>query len=340
MNSEKSSLRLIAAYITPKACNICKKIARFLPYEVKIKKLSPKCFSDFFEKAFEYDAIVGVMATGIVVRGIAPFLKDKRTDPAVIVIDDMGRYVISLLSGHLGGANRLACEIAKLLNAQPVITTASDVHNLPAIDLYAKDMGYHISDFNLYKKAAMKIIKGEKIPVYIEVGEPKSFFKNSSFRILRKRDFIKEEGLKIAVTSKKLPKSNILFLIPKRVVLGMGFHRGLSGDTLYRFVKECLDKHGFFTEAVKAVATIDKRREEEGFLKLCERLKAPSIFFSEDLLAAVDFLEQSDTVKKYHFSGNISEAAAFLGSGSGNIIVPKIKGGDITLCIAKERYSL
>ncbi|GAB4434834.1 MAG: cobalt-precorrin 5A hydrolase [bacterium] len=338
MNSEKSSLRIIAAYITRNAHQICKKIARLLPYEVVIKRLPLKGFKDFFKSAFEFDAIVAVMATGIVVRGIAPFLKDKKCDPAVVVLDEKGRFVISLISGHIGGANRLANEIAHLLNAQAVITTASDANDLPAIDVYAKEQNYHISDPTLYKKIAMKIIKGETIPVYIERGEPSDFFKQRCFRILKKNEFINVKGLKIAVSSKNFVKDSLLFLVPKRLVLGMGFHRGLGEAELYSFVKECLDRKGYFIEAVKKLATIDKRKTENGFLHLCKRLKAEALFFSEQDLASVRFLKQSETVKKYHSSGNISEAAAYLGSGKGKIVVPKIKGGNITLCIAKEKY--
>lgn len=337
MNTENAKPRLLATYVTPNAYKICEKIARRLPYQIEIKKLSTKAFYNFFKKAFEFDGIIAVMATGIVVRGIAPFIKSKVTDPAVVVIDEKGRYVISLLSGHLGGANRLTEEIALILSAHPVITTATDVNELPSIDVYASDRNYGISDLKLCKKVSMAILKGETIPVFVESGEPKKFFKQQCFSIVSKKEFLQYKGLKIAVSTKDFYLSNTLFLIPRKLVLGTGFHRGTDKRALFEFIESNLKERGFFLQAVKSIATIDKRSGEEGFLSLCEEMNVKPLFFSEEALASVNFLKQSEVVKKYHFSGNIAEAAAFLGSNGGRIIVPKIKGGNITLCVAKEK---
>jgi len=338
MNTEKNSLRILAAYITPKAKLICSKLAESLDYNIKIKKLPKARFQKFFEQAFTYDVIIAVMATGIVVRGIAPFIKTKQSDPAVVVIDEEGKFVISLLSGHIGGANKFAQKIAKLLSATPVITTSSDINNLPAIDVYAKERGYAISDFKICKEVAMALIKGKNIPVYIEAGEPKEFFKQKCFHILDKKSFQKMQGLKIAVSTKSLPADNTLYLIPRRLVLGLGFHKGLDWESMLSFVQLQLQNKKIFFEALKTAATIDKRSSEQGFLTFCEKLNVKPVFLSENELASVKFLSQSEVVKKYHFSGNISEAAAYLASNRGKIIVPKIKGGNITLCIAKEKY--
>ncbi len=204
MSSEKNKVSVLATYITPAARKICEKIAEGLNLTVIIKPLPAGKIHAFFEEAFKYDAIIAVMAAGIVVRGIAPFIKSKLSDPAVIVIDEKGKYVISLLSGHIGGGNRLAQEVAGLISAQPVITTATDVNELPAIDVYAKEMDYVISDMSLCKKVSMALLDGKKIPVYVEQGEPKTFFK-PPFVVLNKKEFLNTKGLKIAVSKRILP---------------------------------------------------------------------------------------------------------------------------------------
>lgn len=337
MNSEKNNLRVLATYITPNAHKICLQLVNKLPFSIELKKLPKNNFHIFFEEAFKYDVIIAVMATGIVVRGLAPFIKSKQTDPAVIVIDEKGKFVISLLSGHIGGANMLAQEISKAINATPVITTSSDINNLPAIDVYAKEMNYTINDFKTCKDVAMALIKGKNIPVYVETGEPKKYFHQPCFQLLDKKSFLKANGLKIAVSTKLIDSKDTLYLIPKRLVLGMGFHKGLDFETMMAFVKSQFEIRKLFLAAVKLVATIDKRSSEKGFINLCDMLQASPVFFSENELAAVSSVTQSEVVKKYHFSGNISEAAAILASNYGKIIVSKIKGGNITLCIAKEK---
>ncbi len=338
MNSEKNNLRVLGMYITTSAHKLCTQLANKLSFSVEVKKLPKDNFRNFFKEAFKYDVIIAVMATGIVVRGLAPFIKSKQTDPAVIVIDEKGKFVISLLSGHIGGANMLAREIANLINATPVITTSSDINNLPAVDVYAKEMNYTISDFKICKDVAMALIKGKKIPVYVETGEPKHFFRQPCFQLLDKKSFLKIDGLKIAVSEKLICSNDTLYLIPKRLVLGMGFHRGLDFEAMMAFVKSQFKIRKLFLDAVKIIATIDKRNNEKGFFTLCDTIKATPIFFSENELAAVSAVTQSEVVKKYHFSGNVSEAAALLASNHGKIIVSKIKGGNITLCIAKEKY--
>ena len=139
--------------------------SKFYTNEEHVKKIDHK-LKNFIKDIFnKYECVVFIMATGIVVRSIAPYLEDKRKDPAVVVLDEKGKNVISLLSGHIGRANEYTLEIAKLLNANPVITTASDVNNSIAVDTLAMRLNCEIEDFNMATKVTAHIVNGEKVGI-------------------------------------------------------------------------------------------------------------------------------------------------------------------------------
>lgn len=330
--------KTIALYITPSGKKVCDKLRKEFDKSIVIKKITKNNLQKRFEEAFCYKNIIAVMATGIVVRAIAPFIKDKTKDPAIAVIDEKGRFVISLLSGHIGGANELTNDIAKKIGATPVITTSSDVEGYKALDLYAKEKNYIISDMTLYRKVAGYMTRKKRIPVFIEDGEDKNYFKNDFFEIINNIfDFEKRKCLKVAVTYKKLKSKNILYLIPKKLILGIGFHKGLSGEKLYNLIRDTLEKEKIHIQAINKIATIDKRKNEKGLHDLSKILKTDLCFFKSEDLKKVSGLEVSNVVAKYHGTGNICEASAILGSNYGKIIIPKIKKEVLTLCIAQEK---
>lgn len=327
-------------YITENGKKIASLIKKRIEGPIVIKQVKSGDFRDIFKDAFEsYDSVIAIMATGIVVRGIAPYIKDKYRDPSVIVIDEKGRFVISLLSGHIGGGNELAIKVAERIGAIPVITTASDLNNYPSIDIYAERNGYTISNGILYKRLVMSMLKGEKIAVYLEEDEAKEFFNREPFIIFNSlEDFRENNGEKIYVGIRRIA-DDVVHLIPKRLVLGMGFHRGVGADELFQFISDVFEKESLWLSAVSKIATIDKREGEKGLKELEQKMGVKTIFFSEDEIKKIDKFIDSKVVLKYHRVGNISETCAYLGSNRGDIVVPKVKGGKITLCIAKERYS-
>ncbi|MCX7990788.1 MAG: cobalamin biosynthesis protein [Proteobacteria bacterium] len=331
--------KIIITYITKSGEKLAKIIKDRVFKNATLKKLGSGQHEVFFEEAFRnYDAVIAIMAVGIVVRGISKYLKDKTTDPAVIVIDEKGKFVISLLSGHLGGANEITEFISKRIKALPVITTSSDLNNYPAIDVYAKRSGYIISDKNLYKKLVMEMLDGKKIPVYLEDDEDDSFFQNNPFKILKDiNEFKKRRSPKIYVGVRKTD-SQTLHLISKKLVLGMGFHRGIDEKSLFEFTSGVFTAHSLWLSAVSKIATIDKRKGEAGFERFAKKLKAEVFYFSEGELKEVKLFEESKKVLKYHNVGNISETCAYLAGNGGKILVPKIRGGNITICVSKERY--
>ena len=330
--------RIIALYITKNGKNIALKLKKKYGNRLSIKKIGNKELISAFEEAFEYKNIIAIMATGIVVRAISSLIEDKKSDPAIVVVDERGKYVISLLSGHLGGANELAKEVANILGAEPVITTSSDVQGYKAIDLYAKEKGLIISDTGLYRKAARLMTEREKIPVFIENGEENDYFNQVFFQIYEDLDsFLSIKGLKLAVSWRDFKKEDVLYLIPRKLVAGIGFHRGMSSNELFDYIKNICSCENIHIEAIKKIATIDKRRDEPGLVDLANKLNVELSFFTVAELEKVShLLNVNKKVEKYHGIGNVSEACAILGSNSGKIIVPKKKGGNITLCLALE----
>lgn len=329
---------IIALYITKNGRVVAQKLKGQYKDELTVKKVRMNGLNKAFEEAFKYKKIVAIMATGIVVRAIANLIKSKKEDPAIVVVDELGKYVISLLSGHIGGANELAIEVAKVLDGQPIITTSSDVQGFKALDLYAKEKSYIISDTILYRRVAKFMTERKKIPVYIEKGEESYYFNSVFFEKYENiEDLLKKKGIKLIVSWRNYDNKDVLYLIPRKLVLGIGFHRGISGDELINFVENICVQENIHIRAIKKIATIDKRIGEKGLIELSKKLDAEISFFSNEELKKVENrIVINKTVEKYHGVGNVSEASAILGSNFGTIIVPKKKGGIITLCIALE----
>lgn len=285
----------------------------------------------------KYHALIFIMATGIVVRTIAPFIKDKKTDPAVLVVDERGQFVISLLSGHIGGANELAEKIADYLGAQPVITTASDVKGRLSLDIWATEKGLHIEDWERLKRLSARIVNGEKVMIWSDVAvenPPEEFIF---------ADFINAE---IAITNKMIQKDG-LFLRPKNIVLGIGCNRGVSISKIEEAVASSLNTHSLSFNSVRNLATIDIKKDEVGLLKFADSKNLPIDFFPKDELnqtALAHNIKGSRTVLKAIGAMAVAESAAILSAqkafGDNFLLMPKKKWGGVTLAIALGKFTL
>lgn len=162
----------------------------------------------------EYDALIFIGAAGIAVRAIAPYIKSKDTDPAVIVCDEMGKFVIPVLSGHIGGANRLACELAEKINAQPVITTATDINKVWAVDSWASENGFYIENIKNIKYISSALLRKESVGLDSDFKINGPLPENISFGSF-------ENGVVISPFLKKTFK-NTLNIVPKCIFLGIG----------------------------------------------------------------------------------------------------------------------
>ena len=292
-----------------------------------------------FREAFEQrENLVCLMATGIVVRGIAPHLQGKTTDPAVVVVDEAGQFAISLVSGHLGGANELARQVAQILQATPVITTASDVRGLPALDLAAARAGLVIEDPAAVSQVQMSLLSGLKL----RLVDPDGYLADVAAEFPEL--FIRENHLDTALAGgwpgvyagfreRAWPKS-WLVLRPRNLVVGMGCHKGTPAAEILGFIKDIFKKERLSLACLKALATIELKKDEPGLQEAAARLGVEFIWFTKEELAAVQVPNPSPQVVRLVGAVSVSEAAA-LKAGAMELVLTKRKGANATLAVAR-----
>lgn len=277
----------------------------------------------------ESKALIFIGACGIAVRAVAPYLESKMTDPAVVVIDDHGRYVIPILSGHIGGANELAEKLASLIGAVPVITTATDVKGRFSCDSWAVRNDCAISSMEMAKKVSAAILKKD-IPVASDYELPSSL----------PDGLFKGEGGDIGVyigIHVRSPFKDTLRLIPRTLTVGIGCRRGTGKENLLSAIKTVFEENGLDIRAVGKIASIDVKKGEEGLLSCAVLLDAVPLFYSADKLNALDGdFDESAFVKNTVGTGNVCERSAV--ADGGKLIVRKRVLDGVTVAVAeKER---
>ena len=291
---------------------------------------------------------VFVMATGIAVRMIAPLIRHKTKDPAVVVMDERGRYAISLLSGHIGGANSLTREIASAVGALPVITTATDINGLPAIDEIAASKGLVIENPREIKTIHMALLEGERIRVY----DPFGLIRNE---LQDKTLFIMEEEKQLSLLCKKwaqelrpgvfvdekiadLPRRTLV-IRPRQIVAGIGCNRNTPTAEILGLIQRELAARGISADSLAAVASIEIKKDEPGLIEAADKLDVPIFFYSSEALNRVQSIQNpSETVRRVTGAKSVCEAAAILAAQNGPLIVPKIKTKNVTLAMARARF--
>ena len=314
---------------------------RFLREEWKkegLKEREEEFLSQWTGKMFaEKRAMIFVSATGIAVRAIAPWIRDKMTDPPVVTVDEGAQFVIPLLSGHVGGANELARHIADWLEAVPVITTATDVNGKFAVDLFASAYHMTIIDRKEAKNISAAVLEGKPIGVFSDLPIKKL---PDGFVM----DRWCEENICITVKDPSFPekKASYLRLVPRAVVLGVGCRRGTDPEFMKEKVFALLKEHGIDPAAVKAIASVDVKQDEPAVLGLkqvfdgeCLHQPCEQRFYTPEQLNQVpgDFKE-SAFVKKQIGVGNVCERSAC--AAGGKLLVEKQAGDGITLAAALE----
>lgn len=290
-----------------------------------------------------YQGFVFIMATGIVVRLIAPHLEAKDRDPAVVVVDEAGRFAISLLSGHLGGANELARDVAELLGGEAVITTATDVNELPSFDLLAKEEGWVIDDLGQVKRLNALLLAGEEIAVVDPSGRVAARFAGRG-QLSSHANFVTalQSGAAgfVFVTNRHLPpqaqSKNLLVLRPKNLVLGIGCNRGTTVEEVTEVVSAQLKYLFLSLRSVALIGSAVAKREEAGLLAFAERHDIPLRFFESAELNAVA-VPSSPSVHALAAIGanGVAEPAALLAAGRGRLLLKKVKSGNVTLAVAE-----
>ncbi len=270
--------------------------------------------SEWTKNAFgKYDALIFVGAAAIAVRSIAPCLKDKLTDPAVLVVDEKGQYVIPILSGHVGGANALASQLAAYLQAIPVITTATDIQGLFAVDVFAVKNHLVITDRRKAKEISASILEYEPKQVYID-----AMLKHEA--VLPKYLSITDEAEKadIIIDYHRL-SGNMqgLQLIPERAVwIGIGCRKGTETDKIEAAIRHFLTEHAIDERSVAGIASIDVKAQEQGIIEASRGHNWPFITFSAKKLCALEGnFTASEFVKSRVGVDNVCERSALCAAG-------------------------
>lgn len=314
---------IAAFFVTDKGRLLAERMKGLYP-DLEIIKFSAGAAK---KKWDECKSFIFIMAAGIVVRTIGPLIKDKRSDPAVVVLDENGRYAVSLLSGHLGGANERSREIAGFLKGEAIVTTASDVNGLTSIDLWARDNGLVIEDGKLLPRIGTFLINRGSLNVYtdIEIALPDEFVKVAD-----------PAAADLLIThTKSLSSESGLYLRPKDLVVGIGCNGGTSAGEIEAAVRNVLYKYNFSFSSVRSIATIDVKAEEPGIKVFARRCSFGLLSFRPEELNNVTGVTWSDAAFRATGAKAVAEPSALLAAGAEMLLVPKQKIGNVTVAIAE-----
>lgn len=306
---------------------------RYRDVDPSLREISPSLQVMCKEAFSRCRLMIFVGATGIAIRSIAPYIRSKTRDPAVISIDEQGKFVIPLLSGHIGGANSLASGIAGYLKAVPVITTATDVNDLFAVDEWAARRNMSIINMGAAKTFASYLVDCKKVGV------------KSEFPIrgtLPRGLVLAEEGpvgMVISLRKTVQPFVETVVLRPRILHLGIGCRRGTPMDTIEELVLQELKKLKVTMSVVKGIASIDVKKDEQGLLTFAKEYALPVRFYSAEELNAVEgnFIPSAFVAKTVGVD-NVCERAAVLDSQGGKLLLHKTGRNGVTLAVAAENY--
>ena len=304
------------------------------------------------------NAILFIGACGIAVRAIAPWVTDKLCDSPVLVMDEKGQYIIPILSGHMGGANELARQLGEQIGAIPVITTATDLNHKFAVDVFAKKNGLRIVNKEGIAKISSKVLSGKKITMSVEnghIGEkiplPEEIIMIpyppvNPVDILVTAEEVKRISyplnMQVDVASENIEALALIYLQPKEYVIGMGCKKGKEYEKIDQFIQKSLEEAGIDKKQIFALASIDKKKEEEGFLAWSRKQRCAFLTFSVEQLQAVEgYFHTSSFVKEQVGVDNVCERSALCGCGlNGRLIYEKHAEDGMTIAIAKREWSV
>lgn len=320
-------MKIACFYFSDAGKQLADQIKSNLSYQIEL--FSKSDYKQQLKSNFHaYDALVFFSATGVAVRLIAPYLKSKLQDPAVVVIDDMGHYAISLISGHIGGANSLTKELATLVNAIPVITTASDNRGFEALDLFAQRNRLVVENFLDLKKIMTMMVNGENI----------GFFADEKYQLNYPEINNQSYAGAIFITSDLKVSCDVphCILRPQQINIGIGCRRGKSKQEILAAIEIAFKSCDLSMLSIHKMASINVKADEAGIIESAAELKAELLFFTESEIKAVQekytgskFVEQSVGVK------SVCEPCAELCGGA--LILNKQVYSGITIAVSKEK---
>ena len=305
---------------------LAQRLASFLP-ESEVVQKQEGIYHTLARIWQSYDSLICIMATGIVVRGIAPLLRDKAVDPAVVVCDEQGRFAISLLSGHLGGGNVLAQRVADLVGGQAVITTASDVLGRTALDLWCRDLGLTVADKQGLTRVMAKLGNTGSVSLWSDYPLPPL----PADIILKQNSAVTD----LLITCRTDCKWPAVLLHPKSLVAGIGCNRNTPEEEISEALDHACQVHHLAREAVCKLASVDLKSDEPGLLSLAQSHCLPLDFYRPDQLNQVQGIAASEAVLRATGARAVAEPAAILSSNNGLLLVQKMKFPNVTVAIAE-----
>ncbi|MBC8275443.1 MAG: precorrin-3B C(17)-methyltransferase [Chloroflexi bacterium] len=317
------------------------------PFSSPAKEVVSEIFS-------RYRYLVLVMAMGIAVRVVASELGDKHKDPGVIVVDDAGSFSVSLLSGHVGGANQLARKISSLIGAHPVITTASEVSQTIAVDLLGREFGWELEDNRSVTAVSAALVNGESVGIYQDAGEknwwPKTKPLPDNVRIFTTIEALTQSNSQagLIVTDRildnkhqaLLPRNTVIYR-PKSLVVGIGCNRGTQFAEIEESVNRVFSEHGLSIRSIRNIATITLKKNETGLLEFARKYRLQIEYFDKETLCGVNFPSSPSAAALRHVgTPAVCESAALLSSGSDSLIVPKVScNRAVTIAVARFAFN-
>lgn len=276
------------------------------------------------------EALIFVGACGIAVRAIAPYVKDKFSDPAVVAVDEAGSFAVPLLSGHVGGANALAREIAAVTGGQAVVTTATDVNGRFAVDVWAKERNLAITDRRMAKEISAGVLEGKQIGFLSDFPAEGTLPEGL---VPGRRE------LTVRITDRTEEEPGVLRLAPGSLYLGIGCRRGKAAADIEAAAVSALCHAGLDIRAAAQAASIDLKKEEPGLLEFCRSRKLPFVTYSAgELLQAQGEFTHSDLVQRVTGVDNVCERAAVLSGGT--LVVPKQAANGVTVAVARKEITI
>ena len=347
---ERKDMKLSVISFTENGKQLSESIVKLLEKELEIK-LYTKCeagikddiYSDILflkksvgdwakERMQEQNALLFIGACGIAVRAVAPFLTDKLHDVPVLVMDEKGKYVIPILSGHMGGANDLANHIAEKTGAEAVITTATDLNKKFAVDLFAKRNRLYIANKDGIVKVSSKVLAGKEITICIETGHEITC-EETGVRIV---PYPPDRFVDVVVTSKDDVFDTSLLLKPREYVIGIGCKKGKKANEIDKFISKTINEMGISIMQIFALSSISQKSDEQGIIEWCRTEGIPFFTYTAEELQEVNgTFTKSVFVKNQVGVDNVCERAAVKACGEGGkLICPKVAENGMTIAIA------
>lgn len=302
-------------------------------YYKNVKKSMPLLFD-------KYDAIIGIMASGILIRSIAPLINSKIIDPAILNMDENGKYVISVLSGHMGGANKLTVKIANLINSEAIITTATDVNQKLGIDTLANDLFLEIENPESIVYINKAILNGEKIIIQTNDNFIEDYISKNTLEInllIENNDNLKQDEIIVVCND------TILKLHKRKVVIGIGCRRNKSSKDILSAIEHSLRDIDLPLSRINLLTSAEIKKDEKGLLELSEKLEIPIHFVELDKLKLFksDVVQESKFVKSKFGIIGVCEPSALISAGfDSQLIYKKTAYDGVTISIAVSKKEI